>query len=150
MVLIFISCISSYVYLGWVIFSAQILCKYFIWNYKNCWAQPSYSDGIIMHFLQPSWQMYEIYFLKSGLSFCTNSYSVNHYNDVIMGVTASQITRVSMVYSTVCTGEDQRKYQSSTSLVFVRGIHRWPVNSPQQGPVTQKMFPSDDIMIPHE
>ena len=39
---------------------------------------------------------------------------------------------------------DQRKHQSSTSLVFVRGIHRWPVNSPNKGPVTRKMFPIND------
>ena len=36
---------------------------------------------------------------------------------------------------------DQRKYQSSALLAFVRGIHRWPVNSPHKGPVTRKMFP---------
>ena len=30
------------------------------------------------------------------------------------------------------SGADQRKYQSSASLAFVRGIHRWPVNSPHK------------------
>ena len=64
-----------------------------------------------------------------------------HYNDVIMGAMASQITAVSIVYSTICSGADQRKHQSSASLPFVRGIHRWPVNSPHKGPVTPKMFP---------
>ena len=49
-----------------------------------------------------------------------------HYNDVIMSAMASQITGVSIVYSTVCSGVDQRKHQRSTSLAFVRGIHRWP------------------------
>ena len=29
----------------------------------------------------------------------------------------------------VCPGAHKRKHQSSTSLVFVRGIHRWPVES---------------------
>ena len=33
------------------------------------------------------------------------------------------------VYSTVCSGADQRKQLSSASLAFVMGIHRWPVNS---------------------
>ena len=42
-------------------------------------------------------------------------------------------------YSTVC--------QSSTSLAFVWGIHRSPVNSPHKGPVTRKIFPFDDIII---
>ena len=59
-----------------------------------------------------------------------------------MCVMASQITCISIfVYSTVCSGTDQRKHQSSTSLAFVRGIHRWLVNSPHEGPVTRKMFP---------
>ena len=33
------------------------------------------------------------------------------------------------------------------SLAFVRGIHRWPVNSPHKGPVTRKMFPFDDVIM---
>ena len=44
-----------------------------------------------------------------------------------MGTMASQITRVSIVYSTVCSGTDQRKHKSSVSLAFVRG------NSPGTG-----------------
>ena len=63
-----------------------------------------------------------------------------HYNDVIMSKMASQITSLAIVYSTVYSGIDQRKHQSSTSLAFVRGIHRWLVNSPHKGPVTRKMF----------
>ena len=57
----------------------------------------------------------------------------HRYSDVIMSTTASQITGVSFVYSTVCSGIDQRKHQSSASLAFVRGIHRSPVNSPHKG-----------------
>ena len=30
---------------------------------------------------------------------------------------------------------------------FVRGIHRWPVNSPQKRPVARKMFPFDDVIM---
>ena len=63
-----------------------------------------------------------------------------------MSVMASQITGVSIIYSSVCSGADQRKPQSSASLSFVRGIHRWPVNSPHKGPVTRKMFPLDDVI----
>ena len=45
-----------------------------------------------------------------------------------MSAMASQITDVSNVYSMVCLGADQRILQSSASLAFVRGIHRWPFN----------------------
>ena len=71
----------------------------------------------------------------------------NHYNDVIMGTIASQITSLTIVYSTVYSDADQRKHQSSTSLAFVRGIHRGPVNSPHKWPVTRKIFSFDDIIM---
>ena len=70
-----------------------------------------------------------------------------HYSDVIMSAIASQITGVTIVYSTVCSGVDQRNHQSSASLDFVRGIHGWPVNSPHKGPVTRKMLPFDDVIM---
>ena len=46
-----------------------------------------------------------------------------HYSGVIMGATASQITSLTIAYLTVYSGADQRKHQSSASLIFVRGIH---------------------------
>ena len=70
----------------------------------------------------------------------------HHYNDVIMGTIASQITSLTIVYSTVYSDADQRIHQSSASLAFVRGIHRGPVNSPHKWPVTRKMFPFDDVI----
>ena len=54
---------------------------------------------------------------------------------------------VSIVYSTVCSGADQRRHQSSASLAFVRGIHWWRMNSPHKGPVTLKTFPLDDAIM---
>ena len=70
-----------------------------------------------------------------------------HYNDIIMSAVASQITSLTIVYSTIYSVTDQRKHQSSTSQAFMRGIYRWLVNSPQEGPVTQKLFPLDDIIM---
>ena len=64
-----------------------------------------------------------------------------HYSDVIMSAMASQITGVLIVCLNVCSVADKRRHQSSMSLAFVRGIHRWLVNSPHKGPVTWKMFP---------
>ena len=70
-----------------------------------------------------------------------------HYSDVIMSAMASQITSITIVYSTVYSGADQRKYQSSASLAFELGIHQWPVNSPHKWPMTLKMFPFDDVIL---
>ena len=76
---------------------------------------------------------------------------VHNYNGVIMGAIASQITNLTIVYSTVHSGADQRKDQSSWLLVtglFMRGIHRGPVDSPHKLPVLRKMFPFHDVIMP--
>ena len=64
---------------------------------------------------------------------------VSHYSDVRMGAIASQITSLTIVYSIVYSDANQRKHQSSASLV--------PVNSPHKWPVTRKMFPFDDVIM---
>ena len=61
--------------------------------------------------------------------------NTQHYSDVIMGTMASQIPSLTIVYSTVYSGADQRKHQSPASLAFVWGI------------VTRKMFPFDDVIM---
>ena len=73
---------------------------------------------------------------------------ISHYSDVIMGAVASQSTSLTIVYSTVDSDADQRKHQSSASLAFVRGSHQGPVNSPHKWPVTRKIFPFDDVVMP--
>ena len=62
-----------------------------------------------------------------------------HNSDVIMSPMASQITSITIVYSTVYSGVDERKHQFRVTD-FVKGIHRWPINSPHKGPVTRKCF----------
>ena len=84
---------------------------------------------------------------SNGLSPDYNRSDIAHYNDVIMGTMASQIISLNIVYSTVYSGTDERKPQSSASLAFLRGIHRSPVSSPHKGPVTWKMFPFDDVIM---
>ena len=66
-----------------------------------------------------------------------------HYDDVIMGAMASQITSFTNVYLTVYSTADRRKHKSSASLAFLRG----PVNSPHKWPVTRKMFAFDDVIM---
>ena len=64
-----------------------------------------------------------------------------------MSAMAFQVTSVSIVCSAVCSGIEQRKHQRSSSLAFVREIHRWPMDSPHKGPVTRKMLPFDDVIM---
>ena len=73
--------------------------------------------------------------------------SIKHYGDVIMSLIGSQITSLTIVYSSVYSDADQWKHQSSAPLAFVWGIHRGPVNSPHKWPVTRKMFPFDDVIM---
>ena len=72
-------------------------------------------------------------------------WGVFHYNDVIMGAIASQITSLTIAYSIAHSDVDQRKHQSSASLAFVREFTG--VNSPHKWPVTPKMFPFDNVFI---
>ena len=91
-------------------------------------------------------------FLRLHITSCEICFSLlcfvaDHYNDVILGAIASQITSLTIVYSNVNSDADQRKHPSSASLAFVRGIHRGSVNSPHKWPVTRKMFPFDDVIM---
>ena len=64
-----------------------------------------------------------------------------------MGARASQITSLTIVCSTVYSGTDNKKHQSSALLAYVMGIYQWSVNSPHKGPVTRKMFPFDNVIM---
>ena len=63
------------------------------------------------------------------------------------GLTYELPTQSHHVYSIGYYRADQRKHQSPASLAFVRGIHRWPVNSPHKWPVTRRIFPFDDVIM---
>ena len=82
--------------------------------------------------------------VSNCLYYCSSSL---HYDDVIMGIIASQITSLTIVNSTVYSGADQSKHQNSASLAFVWGIHRGPLNFPHKWPATRKMFPFDDVIM---
>ena len=102
--------------------------------------QASYRDAILL----------SIYSLADSVIYqylSIGSFQETHYCDVMMGAVASQITSLTIVYSTVYSNVDQSKHQSSASLAFVWGLHRGPVNFPHKWPVTRKMFPFDDVIM---
>ena len=66
------------------------------------------------------------------LTFMSALSSLN-YNDVLMCAIASQITSLTIVYSTVYSGADQRKHRSSVSLAICAG------NSPVTGEFPAQM-----------
>ena len=68
-------------------------------------------------------------------------------HNVVTGPIVSQITSLTIVFSTVYLATDQRKHQSAASLVFLWGIHRRPVTSPHKWSVRRKMFPFDDVIM---
>ena len=69
-----------------------------------------------------------------------NVTTVNHYIDVMMTTMASQITSLTVVYSTGYSDADQRKHQSSASLAFVWGIHRGRWTPRTKGQLRGKCF----------
>ena len=94
-----------------------------------------------------AWTVPAIYTAQHNMQHISK-YMKRHHDDAIMSTMAYQVTGVSIVCSTVYSGADQRKHQSSASLAFVRVIRRWPVNSSySKGPVTRKMLPFDDVIM---
>ena len=53
----------------------------------------------------------------------------------------------SRLFTQRCIQAQIKENINALSLAFVRGIHRWPVNSPHKWPVMQKMFPFDDVIM---
>ena len=119
----------------------SVCCKYFgkVLMSMSLWVWP-HKDTPHFVLMGKLWVVYWKYLNE-------NCVCLYHYNDVIMGMIASQINSLTIVYSTIYSDTDQRKHQSSTSLAFVRGIHWRPVNSPHKWPVTWKMFPFDDVIM---
>ena len=66
-----------------------------------CHLQDDINFALILHFL--SWSKVKY---------------VRHYIDVLMGALASQITSLTIVYSTVYSDADQRKYQSNNFIAY--------------------------------
>ena len=84
-----------------------------------------------------------VFTISTTIKHIDNGSESVYYNEVIMGMIASQIASLAIVYSTVNSDAYQRKHQNSASLSFVRGIH-WE-HSPHKWPVSRKMFPCDDV-----
>ena len=104
---------------------------------------------VVESIIERTWKVTNIYCCNiCGLQTHCSHFAGSHYSDVVMSTMASQITSVLIVCSTICPGIDKKIHKSSASLVFLRGIHWWPVDSPHKGPVTWKMFPPfDDITM---
>ena len=89
---------------------------------------------------------YQIYVCRSMIKWLISPVLIylvkshSHFSDVDVSSMVFQITAVLLACPTVCSGVDQRKYQSYASLAFVRGNHRRPMDSPNKGPVTRKMM----------
>ena len=105
------------------------------WNSRHVFIH-IHKTALVTHLRDPS--------LRRSIQF---EMICHHYSDVKISAMASQITGVSIAYLTVCSGPNQIKYQSSASLAFMMGVHRWPMNSPHKGPVTWKMLPLDDVIL---
>ena len=84
--------------------------------------------------------------IKSSSAMAWIMYRKTHYCDVIMGAMGSQFTSLTIVHSTVYSGVDQRKHQSSASLAFLWEItgDRW---IPAQMASNAEMFPFDDVIM---
>ena len=111
----------------------KTICLYF--NFLN--AEPMWiHDPNLIHIVPVDALAFNDSTRPSANTLLTFGFAINDpkYYNVIMNGIASQITSLMVVYSTVYSRRRSKKHQSSASLAFVRGIHRWPVNSPHKGP----------------
>ena len=92
-----------------------------------CWYRSNFQEGqiyiVYWHWLSGYWPCY----LGMFRSERKNGYY--HYGDAIMSTMASQVTSLTIVYSTVYSGADQRSHH--------------------KGLVTRKMFPFYDVIMIH-
>ena len=70
-----------------------------------------------------------------------------HYSDVITSTMASQITSLTIVYSIVYSGADQKKIKAPRHWSLCREFTSDLWLSPHRGPVTWQMFPFDDVIM---
>ena len=111
------------------------LVNFFFAKHDFEWPQKSYEISLFCKHSPHKLSHHCVYIFPSHIFSRPSACTTKHYTDVIMGKMVSQITSLTIVYSTVYSGTDQRKHQSSASQAIVRGIHRWLVNSPQKWPV---------------
>ena len=106
-----------------------------LWN-PSLWKTRTYPTTVIITYLKgdpvENYAEWPGAWRHHTISWSNFVLSLVRYNDVIISAMASQIIGVFIVCSTIDSGADQRKHQSFASLAFVRGIHRWPVNSPHK------------------
>ena len=76
-------------------------------------------------------------------------YHLLHHNNTCI---TAVLLQVHWRCSHAVLSSDVRSWITVWMKTTRRGIHRWPLNSPCKWPVTQKMFPFDDIIMdsPHK
>ena len=82
---------------------------------------------------------------ETTTKYCRPTY--NHYNDVIMCAMASQITSLTLVYSTVYSCADQRKHQSSATGLCEGNSPVTGEFPAQRASYAENMFPFDDVIM---
>ena len=85
--------------------------------------QRSAQEQVLGHRYDSHATCYKLY-SQCGVHTVADTLILRHYNEVTMSAIASQISSLTIVYSTVYSSTDERKHQSPASLAFVKEIHR--------------------------
>ena len=98
-----------YIYLS-VLWNVRCFCLVIQWNFPVGSNNVEFSIVIHPFADKPGYRLNHVSYILA-----------THYSDVIMDTIASQITSLTIVYSTVYTDADQWKHQSSASLALCAG-----------------------------
>ena len=115
-----------------LVFSNSLLFKKISGNHVEVWSQ---SITMPMHLQQAKWWS-RLGAVCIPLQCCHNGHD---------GVSNHQ------PFECLLNRLFRRRSKKTSKLCLtglMRGIHRWPVNSPHKGPVARKMFPFDDVIMP--
>ena len=94
-----------------------------IWSFYPINFKIFIDDGTLLQFLNKNWKQFQIQFNTMSVNIKYRNVLCDHC-DVIMTTMASQITSLTVVYSIVYSGADQRKHHSSASLAGNSSGHR--------------------------
>ena len=120
----------------WWGFSRRSLPSHRQVGHRHCWHGTRSPKNALCPYRQ-----HNVYFLiKSASSEKAITVITTNYNGVIMGAIVSQITSLTIVFSTVYLDTDKK-----TSKLRVTGLCAG--NSPHKWPVTRKMFAPDDVIM---
>ena len=114
------------------------------WWFETAWLLLRRGNGTLFAMLWVSFKLCKAHFYGCIYEV---AYLLSHWRCYKLNGVSNHRRLVRLFDEQFVQVQINKNHQSFASLVCVRGIYGWPVDSPHKGPVTRKMFPFDDVII---